>query len=170
MARPRKRVTELKLAGTFNQHSSRKTWNTDTPCPLEERPAPKRYLKRTQLAWYQFFQVKMIQGIVSIEDETHIIMMFDSLDLYYRISDKINEYWKNTSIDEYLKDWKLRAEGKDLLAMRSKCLEDYNKIARQFGLTQAERTKIQIPENDDSESELFKILRGDKYKQKENEE
>lgn len=157
MGRPRKRITELKLSGMYEKHGERRLWNTQTPCVLDEYPAPGRYLKRTQTAWHEFFQVKMIQGILSIEDRTYVVMMFDALDMYYRISDKLEQYWKSSCLDDYLNDWKDRAKGKDLLVMRSKCLEDFNKIARLFGLTQAERTKIVQVEKKEP-SDLMKIL------------
>lgn len=157
MGRPRKTTTELKLSGTFNQHSSRKNWNTDVPCKLTDKPAPGHYLKRTQIEWHKFMIVKSSQEILSIEDESMIIMMFDSLDLYFRMTDSVFEFHKSPEYNEKMQDWKQRATLKDFVKLRSSHLADFTRIACRFGISPAERSRMTMPEKEERD-ELLELV------------
>lgn len=157
MGRPRKTTTELKLSGTFNQHSSRKNWNTETPYQLTDKPSPSRYLKRTQMEWHKFMTVKTVQGVLSIEDESMLIMMFDSLDLYFRMTDEVYEFHKSPDYKDRISDWKERAMLKDLDKMRSAHLQDFTKIACRFGISPTERSRMTLPEQEQRD-ELLELV------------
>lgn len=143
MGRNRKSPQELELSGTFNQHSSRKNWNTRNDRPLTSKPAPGKFLKRTQIAWNQFMDVKAAQGVLSAEDEVCIMAMFESLDKYIRLSDK--EYEILTSEDPDL----------DELAKLERPLhkhqEEFRAWAVKYGVTPAERSKLVVsPQKEES--------------------
>ena len=102
VGRPRKTVRELKLSGTYSKHKEYKTYNSETPMQgLENEKAPKRYLKRTQNAWNDFMQVKIIQDVLSVEDRSAIGLMFDALDSYYRTRDQLQTVQKSAKPEDY---------------------------------------------------------------------
>lgn len=143
MGRNRKSPQELELSGTFKKHSSRKNWNTRNDRPLTSKPAPGKFLKRTQIAWNQFMDVKAAQGVLSAEDEVCIMAMFESLDKYIRLSDK--EYEILTSDDPDL----------DELAKLERPLhkhqEEFRAWAVKYGVTPAERSKLVVsPQKEES--------------------
>ena len=149
---PRKSPQELKLAGTFSQHSSRKNWNTRNDRPLVAKPAPGTYLKRTQIAWNQFMDVKATQGVLSADDESCIIMMFDCLDRLYRNTDTYNELRRNPDYVGWLRDGKNRAIIKQIRKEMSEDDMAFRQWAIRFGLTPTERSKLQVtPEKPQSE-------------------
>lgn len=157
MARPRKPVADLKLSGTFNQHSSRKSWNTETLFTVTNKPAPDRYLQRTKVAWNQFMRVKAAQGIVSEEDLAMITMMFDSLDDVYRIQDEIDAFYKRPTLRADLSDDEKRQQLKDMVHIRKNHESSFAFIACKFGLSPAERSKLTLPEKKD-ESPMLQLL------------
>ena len=150
--RPRKSEVELKLSGTFGRVSSRKNWNTRNDRPLTSKPAPATYLKRTQIAWNQFMDVKATQGVLSADDESCIVMMFDCLDRLYRNTDTYNELRKNPDYVEWLKD----KTNRDTMRQIRKEMSDDDTAFRQwairFGITPTERSKLAVtPEKPQSE-------------------
>ena len=157
MARPRKPAAELKLSGTFNQHSSRKNWNTETPLAVTNKPAPDRYLQRTKVAWNQFMRVKTEQGILSEEDYMMVTMMFDSLDDVYRIQDEIDAFYKRPNLRKDLADEDIRQQLKDMVHIRKNHETSFAFIACKFGLTPAERSKLTLPEKK-NESPMIALL------------
>lgn len=141
--RPRKPVQEHILSGTSKNNSYRKNWNTRNDRPLTSKPAPGKFLKRTQIAWNQFMDVKAAQGVLSAEDEVCIMAMFESLDKYIRLSDK--EYEILTSDDPDL----------DELAKLERPLhkhqEEFRAWAVKYGVTPAERSKLVVsPQKEES--------------------
>ena len=158
MARPRKPVADLKLSGTFNQHSSRKSWNTETPFAITSRPAPDRYLQRTKVAWNQFMRVKATQGILSEEDMAMVTMMFDALDDVYRIQDEIDAFYKRPTLRKDLGDEDLRQQLKDMVHIRKNHETSFAFIACKFGMSPAERSKLTLPENK-NESPMLQLLK-----------
>lgn len=158
MARPRKTVHDLKLSGTFNRDSSRKNWNTRNDRPLVAKPAPAHYLKRTQIAWNQFMDVKAAQGVLSADDESCIVMMFDALDRLYRNTDLYNEIRRShPDYATYLLDKFNRDMVKHIRKEISEDDATFRNWAIRFGLTPTERTKLQISA-DNSKSEMFELL------------
>jgi len=152
--RPRKTVAQLKLSGTFNKVSSRKDWNEEVPCVLGYISAPKRYLQRTKVAWNQFMRVKAQQGVLSEEDQSLVLIMFNHLDHYYRADDRLQQMEKDpayfgTSI------------GLDAMDKIGKMIErhfnSFSKLALRFGMTPSERTKLHIPEHE-KQSEMLQLL------------
>ena len=156
MGRPRKSERELKLSGTFKKVSSRKNWNDENPIPLETRTAPSRYLGRTKKAWDQFMLTKAKQGVLALEDEAAITMMFDSLDLYYRTYDKVEilnrGVFGGNKIDDELLD---KYNKIDIIMNRQ--FQRFEKLACRFGITPSERSKLRVKE-EAPKSELLRIL------------
>lgn len=156
--RPRKSASELKLSGTFGQHSSRKDWYTRNDKPLIRKPAPAHYLQRTKVAWNQFMDVKAAQGVLSADDESCIVMMFDCLDRLYRNTDTYNELRKNTNYVRWLKD----KENRETIKMIRREISDDNLTFRnwaiRFGLTPTERSKLAV-NPDKPQSEMLRLIK-----------
>lgn len=157
MARPRKPAAELKLSGTFNQHSSRKNWNTETPMAVTSKPAPDRYLQRTKIAWNQFMRVKAAQGILSEEDMAMVTMMFDALDDVYRMQDEIDAFYKRPNLRACLADEDSRQQLKDMVHIRKNHETSFAFIACKFGLSPAERSKLTLPDKT-NESPMLQLI------------
>ena len=156
MGRPRKSKGELKLSGTLKKVSSRKDWYDENPTPLESRKAPSRYLIRTQKAWNQFMLTKSKQGVLALEDEAPIIMMFDALDSYYRTTDLFEVLKRGKSGDALIDDEYLDKYNKiDIVANRQ--FARFEKLACRFGITPSERSKLRVKE-EAPKSELLRIL------------
>lgn len=156
MGRPRKSKGELKLSGTLNQHSSRKNWADENPIPMEIRTAPTRYLDRTKKAWEQFMLTKAKQGVLVLEDEAPIVLMFDSLDLYYRTYDKVKILNHGVSGDDKIDDDLLDKLNKIDIIMNRQFMR-FEKLACRFGMTPSERTKLRV-KDEAPKSELLRIL------------
>ena len=159
MGRPRKTPAELKLAGTFNRVSSRKNWNTRTDRPLSAKPAPAHYLQRTQVAWNQFMDVKAAQGVLSADDESCVVMMFDCLDRLYRNTDAYNKIRKDNP--DYAA-WLLDKGNREMVKqIRKEMTEDdtaFRNWAIRFGMTPTERSKLPVtPEK--PQSEMLQLIR-----------
>lgn len=151
--RPRKSPEELKLAGTFGQHSSRQKWNARNATPLTQKPAPGRYLKRTQYFWNQFMIEKASQNVLSVGDEPVFIAMFDSYDRWLRYKDKRDELDETMGWTD-LKDIKARNQ-LDIMIERE--FKSWTSLALRFGLTPSERSKLAVsPEK--PQTEFMKIL------------
>ena len=155
--RPRKSITELKLSGMYKNHAERQLWNSETPSQMGPEPAPSRYLKRTRDAWTAFMAVKAQQGILSIEDRSAVIQMFDLLDLYYRITDKIFEFYKNPRCDVNLSIEDGQFKIKTMSQLQKLYQSSWIQLACRFGITPAERSKLHIP-SEKPKSELLKLL------------
>lgn len=143
MARPRKTPQELELSGTFKKSSARKNWNTRNDRPLTSKPAPQRFLQRTKVAWNQFMDVKTTQGVLSADDESSVVAMFESLDKYIRFSDMEYEELQseNPDLDRLLK---LQKES-------IKYQQEFRAWAIRFGITPTERTKLSVnPQKEES--------------------
>ena len=158
--RPRKPISELKLSGMYKNHAERQLWNTETPSQMGPEPAPTKYLQRTRDAWTAFMQVKAQQGILSIEDKSTIVQMFDALDLYYRITDKIFEFYKDKYLDTSLETKDGRAEIKAMTQLQRTYLNNWIQLACRFGITPTERSKLQIPSETSmkAKNELLKLI------------
>ncbi len=154
--RPRKTVQDLKLSGTFTRNSSRKEWNTEVPQKLEAKPAPRKYLKRTKLAWHRFMDVKIEQGVLSSEDEDAVVSMFDALDSYYRFSNQLEKIRRQTTAEDLL-DKSFRERLKVLNGIVRSSNEAYQKLAYRFGITPIERSKLSLPSGK-PEDPLLEIL------------
>ena len=157
MARPRKSVSDLKLSGTFSQHSSRKNWNTETLFAVSDRPAPNKYLQRTKVAWNQFMRVKTVQGILSEEDMSLVTLMFDALDDVFRIQDEIDAFYRSPTLRRDLADEEKRDHLKDMIQMRKSHETSFAFFACKFGLSPSERTKLTLPEKK-NESPMLQLL------------
>ena len=159
MGRPRKTVQELELAGTNQFNPYRKNWYTRNDRPLVAKPAPATYLKRTQIAWNQFMDVKSAQGVLSADDESCIVMMFDCLDRLYRNTDEYNEIRKkNPNYAEWLKDKEHRELVKQI---RKEMTEDdtaFRNWAIRFGMTPTERSKLTVTPQK-PQSEMLQLIR-----------
>ena len=155
--RPRKTAEELKLSGTFGQHSSRQTWNTNNEKPLTAKLAPANYLRRTQIAWSKFMEMKAAQGVLSIEDEILVVRMFDALDLYFRLFDIIHARFRKGEIEEIYSDPEKRKEHRDLERSMHTAGEMYDKLAYHFGISPIERSKLVVAPQK-TETEFMKLL------------
>lgn len=140
MGRPRKSEAELKLSGTFNRVSSRKKWNTRNATPLTEKPAPARYLKRTQYFWNQFMVEKAAQNVLSVGDEPVLVSMFDAYDQYLRYKDQHDELMK----DGDFKDPEFIRNLNQLDIMIDRLFKQWTSLALRFGLTPSERSKLAV--------------------------
>ena len=155
--RPRKPISELKLSGMYNNHAERRLWNPETPSQMGPEPAPTSYLKRTRDAWTAFMTVKAQQGILSIEDRAAIVQMFDALDEYYRITDLIFEFYKDASVDLMLSAKGGQEKIKTMSNLQKTYSQTWIQLACRFGITPAERSKLQIP-TDKPKSDLLQLL------------
>jgi P27 family predicted phage terminase small subunit len=150
--RPRKSPEELKLAGTFGQHSSRQKWNARNATPLTEKAAPSRYLKRTQYFWNQFMIEKAQQNVLSVADEPVFVAMFDSYDQWLRYKDKRE---KLTIGYETMEEINIRNR---LDCMIDREFKQWTSLAIRFGITPTERSKLECgPEQ--KETEFMQILK-----------
>ena len=140
MGRPRKTEAELKLSGTFGKDSSRKKWNTRNATPLTEKPAPARYLKRTQYFWNQFMIEKAAQNVLSVGDEPVLVSMFDAYDQYLRYKDQHDELMK----DGDFKDPEFIRNLNQLDIMIDRLFKQWTSLALRFGLTPTERSKLAV--------------------------
>ena len=154
---PRKSPQELKLAGTYNRHSSRKNWNDRNDRPLTAKPAPGRYLKRTQISWNKFMDMKASQGCLSVEDEDLIIRMFDSLDRYYRLGDVIDEHLRSCDITALYEDEEKRKAHREMERSMKEHGETFDRIAWHFGLSPTERSKLVLAPQK-PQTEFMRIL------------
>ena len=158
MARPRKSAQELQLSGTFSRVSSRKNWNTRNDRELTKKPAPSRYLQRTKEAWNQFMDVKATQKVLSAEDERSVVLMFDALDRYFRMSDEIDKIYRKPDFAEWLGDI---SNQKQFKLMKTELRADndvFKNWAIRFGMTPTERSKLSVPKVE-TEDEIFSILK-----------
>lgn len=159
MGRNRKPAQELHLSGTFNQHSSRKDWNTSTPFAVtgDEGSANGKYLKRTQEAWHDFMRVKAVQGVLSQEDMCIVTLMFDALDNLYRIQDQIDAFYKQPNLSNILKNEKRMEQLKSMVQIRRNHETSFAHFACKFGMTPAERSKLTVADKKD-ESPMLQLL------------
>ena len=155
MGRPRKSAEELKLSGTFGKVSARKKWNTRNATPLVEKPAPGKYLKRTQYFWNQFMLEKVDQNILSVADEPVLLAMFDAYDNWLRYKDKRAKLDKTVGWTD-LADIKIRNQV-DIMIERE--FKQWTSLALRFGLTPTERTRLAVSPHEE-EDEIFKIIEG----------
>lgn len=154
--RPRKTPQELELSGTNIYHPERKKWNRRNSTPLTEKPAPGKYLKRTQFFWNQFMLEKATQNVLSIADEPVFTAMFDAYDRWLRYMDRRDELDGTVGWTD-LNDIKLRNQ---LDIMIDREFKQWTSLAIRFGLTPTERSKLAVPQ-EDPEDEIFRII-GDK--------
>ena len=140
MGRPRKSEAELKLSGTFDRVSSRKKWNTRNSTPLTDRPAPAKYLKRTQFFWNQFMVEKAAQNVLSVGDEPVLVSMFDAYDQYLRYKDQHDELMKEADF----KDMEFIRKLNQLDIMIDRLFKQWTSLALRFGLTPSERSKLAV--------------------------
>lgn len=159
MGRPRKTPQELELTGTNIYHPERKNWNTKNQKPLTDRVAPAHYLRRTQIVWAEFMEMKAAQNVLSIEDRSCIIQMFDCLDRLYRNTDTYNEIRK--AHPDYAK-WLQDKDNRDVIkTLRSEMTADdtaFRNWAIRFGMTPTERSKLPVvPEK--PQSEMLQLIR-----------
>ena len=159
MGRPRKTPQELELTGTNIYHPERKNWNTKNQKPLTDRVAPAHYLRRTQIAWAEFMDMKAEQKVLSIEDRALVVQMFDCLDRLYRNTDTYNEIRKkNPDYAEWLKDKENRDMMKHLRAEMNADDTAFRNWAIRFGMTPTERSKLPVvPEK--PQSEMLQLIR-----------
>ena len=151
--RPRKTPQELELSGTNIYHPERKKWNTRNATPLTSKPAPGRYLKRTQYAWNQFMIEKATQGVLSIGDEMAVVAMFDSYDRWLRYKDQRDDLDGKVGYSS-LEDINVRNK---LDIMIDREFKQWTSLAIRFGITPTERTKLAVnPEK--PQTEFMKIL------------
>ena len=164
MGRPRKTPQELELAGTNPFNPSRKTWNTKNQRPLTDRLAPAHYLRRTQIAWAEFMDMKAAQGVLSEEDRSCVIEMFDCLDRLYRNTDTYNEIRKNNpNYFDFLLDKDNRDAVKHLRAEMNADDTAFRNWAIRFGMTPTERSKLpMMPEK--PQSEMLQLIKRAKDK------
>ena len=152
--RPRKTPQELKLSGTNIYHPERRKWNTKNETPLERKPAPGRYLKRTQYFWNQFMVEKAAQRVLSIGDESLVLAMFDAYDQYLRYKDQHDEMVKDADFSDF--DTIRRLNQIDIMIDR--LFKQWTSLALRFGLTPTERSRLAVePEQEDDE--LMRILK-----------
>ncbi len=159
MGRTRKSYQEHELSGTNKFNPQRQKWNKRNDRPLTEKPAPDRYLQRTKSAWHQFMEVKAGQKVLSVEDEKSVILMFDSLDRYFRMSDEVDRIYRLPNFSEWLCDEK---NMKQFCNMKNELRKDndaYRTWAIRFGLTPTERSKLPSIEEDEKESPLMKFVK-----------
>lgn len=151
--RPRKTPQELELSGTNIYHPERKKWNTKNSTPLTEKPAPGRYLKRTQFFWNQFMIEKASQNVLSVGDEPVFTAMFDSYDRWLRYKDRREELDSTLGWDK--EDITIRNQ---LDIMIDREFKQWTQIAIRFGLTPTERSKLAVqPEK--PQSEMLQLIR-----------
>ena len=153
MGRNRKTLAELELSGTNSRNPQRQKWNRRNDRPLTEKPAPEGYLKRTQIAWHQFMEMKATQGVLSIEDEPLIVAMFDSMDRHLRYKDKRKELDKELG---WTKDDVLVRNHLDIMIDRE--FKQWTTLAMRFGMGPIDRTKLVVapPETEDPMLQLIK--------------
>ena len=137
--RPRKTPQELELSGTNIYHPERQNWNKRNDLPLEYKPAPSRYLKRTQIAWHKFMEVKATQGVLSVDDESLIVTMFDSLDKLTRYKDQRRKLDKELGWDK--EDIAIRNQ---LDIMIDREFKQWTTLAARFGMGPIDRTKLAV--------------------------
>lgn len=153
MGRNRKTLAELELSGTNSRNPQRQKWNRRNDRPLTEKPAPEGYLKRTQIAWHQFMEMKATQGVLSIEDEPLIVAMFDSMDRHLRYKDKRKELDKELG---WTKEDVLVRNHLDVMIDRE--FKQWTTLAMRFGMGPLDRTKLVVdpPEKEDPMLQLIK--------------
>lgn len=153
MGRLRKSIAELDLSGTNIYHPERQKWNRRNDRPLTEKPAPEGYLKRTQIAWHQFMEMKATQGVLSIEDEPLIVAMFDSMDRHLRYKDKRKELDKELG---WTKEDISARNQLDIMIDRE--WKQWTTLAMRFGIGPIDRTKLLVapPEKEDPMLQLIK--------------
>ena len=157
MGRPRKLPQEHELSGTSIYHPERQNWNKKNEKPLTAKPAPAHYLRRTQIAWARFMEMKAAQGVLSIEDEILVIRMFDALDLYLRFFDIIHAKFRKGEIEGIFSDDARRKEFRDMEKSMDSHGEIYDRIAYHFGMSPIERTKLVI-QPQKTQTEFMKLL------------
>ena len=159
MGRPRKTPQELELAGTNPYNPYRKNWNTKNQRPLTDRVAPAHYLRRTQIVWAEFMDMKAAQGVLSEEDRACVIEMFDCLDRLYRNTDTYNEIRKNNpDYFQFLLDKGNRDTVKQLRAEMTADDTAFRNWAIRFGMTPTERSKLPVmPEK--PQSEMLQLIK-----------
>lgn len=162
VGRPRKTTAELKLAGVINQHSSRKDWNTsDTPYAIDtQRQAPSNYLPETKSAWAAFMKVKLVQGVLSAEDEGTVRLMFDALDDTYRMQKQIDEFYLSENLSERLADAEQRKHLKEMVQVRNMHSDAFTRLALRFGITPTERSRLAVKEKQEL-SPMLQLLNED---------
>jgi len=153
MAGKRKTLKELELSGTNIYHPERKNWNTRNDRPLEYKPAPSGYLKRTQIAWHQFMEVKATQGVLSVDDEPLVVAMFDSLDRHLRYKDRRKQLDKELG---WTKDDVLVRNHLDIMIDRE--FKQWTTLAMRFGVGPLDRTKLSVAPKD-PEDPMFTLIK-----------
>ena len=133
----RKTLKELELSGTNIYHPEREKWNKRNDRPLEYKPG--HYLKRTQIAWHQFMDVKITQGVLSEDDESLIITMFDSLDRLTRYKDQRLKLDKELG---WTKEDILVRNHLDIMIDRE--FKQWTTLAMRFGMGPIDRTKLTV--------------------------
>ena len=96
--------------------------------------------------------------VLSADDESCIVMMFDCLDRLYRNTDTYNELRKNTNYVRWLKD----KENRETIKMIRREISDDNLTFRnwaiRFGLTPTERSKLAV-NPDKPQSEMLRLIK-----------
>lgn len=160
VGRKRKSVQELKMNGMYGKRGSHKTYNDEVPNPILYKPAPKRYLQRTKIAWNEFMRVKCAQGVLSEEDNSLIEMMFDSLNHYFYEEDELSRIQKKLNDPDTTAEDRETLLGEKTLTtkVRNTLRKEFEQTASNFGLSPTQRSKLILPEKK-KESELMLFLK-----------
>lgn len=158
--RPRKTMAELELSGVVNQHGYRKNWNSNTPFEAQAKRAPEHYLPETKKAWNYFHKVKAVQGVLSIEDEPLVRMMFDSLNYAFKMSAAIDALYHNEEFMSNLADSDKRKQLKEMVQIYKIHESSFFSIALRFGITPTERSRLATKEQQ-TISPMLKLISGE---------
>ena len=158
--RPRKTMQELKLSGVANQHGYRKNWNSNTPLEAQPKRAPEHYLPETKKAWNYFYKVKAIQGVLSIEDEPLVRMMFDSLNYAFKMSAEIDKLYHDPDFMSNLDDPDKRKQLKEMVQIYKIHESSFFSISMRFGITPTERSRLATKEQQ-TISPMLKLISGE---------
>ena len=153
-------MSELNLSGVAKQHSYRKNWSSNTPLEAQLHRPPEHYLAETKKAWYNFYKVKAIQGVLSIEDEPLVRMMFDALNNALRMSAEVDKLYHNSEFMSNLADSNKRKQLKDMVQIYKMHETSFFNIAIRFGITPTERSRLATREEQPA-SPLLRLINGD---------
>lgn len=102
--------------------------------------------------------VKATQKVLSAEDERSVVLMFDALDRYFRMSDEIDKIYRKPDFAEWLG---YESNQKQFKLMKTELRADndiFRNWALRFGMTPTERSKLSVPKVE-KEDEIFSILK-----------
>jgi P27 family predicted phage terminase small subunit len=157
MGRPRLPKEFHELTGTIKHNPEQKKFGSSKGIAFPRGtivPPPKHFTQKSKEAWNRVVVTLINLQVLTDLDLPKLDGMFEHYDSWVRIDTEIKELQKNKDM---FRDPKLFSYFNSLKKSRLKDWEAFSKEAQAFGMSPSDRTKLQLPEQD-NQGDLLELL------------